>query len=490
LLKTTLFLLLGMVLVAGTVEAQAEDIPSGLIYDATRSTLTFGEVAAYTAPVIWFSPDEPLLRHREDGYFQLPMPLPFEEPTDRAVVYFRITKVIGAPGAKESEFWATAARKEDWTLHLDKVSQITMHFFFYYPAEAGVGAHPHDYETNEFELSVEHEGGRQQIYVEKVIAHAHGVQWYFNTLAVREKHEDAVFPMTILVEEGKHGNCTDRNGDGYYSPGYDVNKRVNDAWGVKDIMGAGMVVTPNYNSWMTKVRSEESRIAPPLPEDSPWYGHFTDDYSHGKANERQYTLRPVPDIRGVDFSSIENGNTLEHFIEDKGYPDWPDANETDAFETLRREMFDEGFLSSYGYGYRYDGIDALTVTCPLFLTRNFEAPVIGGWFVNRLYMNLGLFKSDFKVWGHQITYTPSASRWLDLYVGAGYEVRDVGNDVNKTRFVYEAGNKFRANVMHSPLKFLRYLGSDFWGVRLGVRAAGYPGIDDLSFIVEVGAGVW
>ncbi|MCP5016065.1 MAG: hypothetical protein GY938_12460, partial [Ketobacter sp.] len=38
-------------------------------------------------------------------------------------------------------------------------------------------------------------------------------------------------------------------------------------------------------------------------------------------------------------------------------------------------------------------------------------------------------------------------------------------------FVYEAGIKVRGNVKYSPLKFLGVL-TDFWGVRLGVKARG------------------
>ena len=114
----------------------------------------------------------------------------------------------------------------------------------------------------------------------------------------------------------------------------------------------------------------------------------------------------------------------------------------------------------------------------------------GGWLVQRVYFNLGLIDGDFKVWGHQFTYTPSASRWIDWYVGMGYQVRDIGGDVNRTKFTYEAGNKFRANVSHSPFKFLRYLGSDFWGLRLGFQAIGFAEITTLGFVVEVGAGVW
>ncbi len=58
--------------------------------------------------------------------------------------------------------------------------------------------------------------------VSKVIAKAHGVLWFDNSLVI-DKYTR--FPITLLAEEGKHASCTDKNGDGYYTPGYDVNRQ-------------------------------------------------------------------------------------------------------------------------------------------------------------------------------------------------------------------------------------------------------------------------
>ena len=480
---------------AQTIKPGDREYPAGLVWYGTEFKLTFERVAAYCAPFIWFSPDEPLLHYDENGYFQLPMPLPFEDPTDRAVVYFRITKVVAEEGVELKDLWEeTGDSKSDWVMNLEQVKQITMHFFFYYDEETGVGAHPHDFETLEINVQVlNRDDGDEELFglqVKEVIGHAHGVPWYFNKLSVYEDTKDAIFPITVLVEEGKHGNCTDRNGDGFYSPGYDVNRRANDAWGVKDILRAGVVLTPNYETWMTKIRFPQSRIAPPLPEDSPWYEMFESHFYFSEHNRRQYTLRPTPDVREVDFSDIDHGDNLKHFIESKGYPDWPEAEHVNPFELVNKEMFDESFLGSYGYGVRYDGEVSLAISLPLLLTRNFEAPLIGGWFVNRLYINAGILDDSFKVFGYQFTYTPSASRWMDPYFAGGFEIRDGDNVDRSTEFVYEGGTKFRAFIGQSPLRFLRKLGSDFWGARVGVKATGFPEIESLNFVIEVGAGVW
>ena len=100
----------------------------------------------------------------------------------------------------------------------------------------------------------------------RVTAEAHGLRWFYNVV---ETDRYTRFPMHLLVEEGKHGMCTDKNSDGYYTPGFDVNKRINDAWGLRDIIRGGALFTGDYKAWMSKVRRPEHRVFPPLPEDSP-----------------------------------------------------------------------------------------------------------------------------------------------------------------------------------------------------------------------------
>ena len=42
-----------------------------------------------------------------------------------------------------------------------------------------------------------------------------------------------------------------------------MNRQVNDAWGVRDIMGAGVMLSSAYNPEMTKPRTYEFRVFPP-----------------------------------------------------------------------------------------------------------------------------------------------------------------------------------------------------------------------------------
>ena len=60
---------------------------------------------------------------------------------------------------------------------------------------------------------------------------------------------------------------------------------------------------------------------------------------------------------------------------------------------------------------------------------------------------------------------------------------------SRTNFVFETGVKIRTTVSTSFLRFLNPV-TDFWGVRLGIKNRGFMKIDQLTYILEIGAGVW
>ena len=77
---------------------------------------------------------------------------------------------------------------------------------------------------------------------------------------------------------------------------------------------------------------------------------------------------------------------------------------------------------------------------------------------------------------------------MDVYFSAG--IRDEKHaSGSRTGFETELGVKFRANVAHSPLKFMSKL-TDFWGVRGGFRYVGFREFSQLGYVIEIGAGVW
>lgn len=181
-------------------------------------SMTFGELAAHAAPMLWFSPDEPLLRNPGDeDPITVPTSLPFQTRSSTAVVYYRVRTVI--QGGEDPAVDPKAPRASDTVVDLDRVSAINLDYFFYYPSEEGFGGHVHDVESVEVKLAVFRQGNcvpcRYGISIRVVNAKAHGLLWYDNTLVT---DTDTRFPVTILVEEGKHASCTDKNGDATTHP--------------------------------------------------------------------------------------------------------------------------------------------------------------------------------------------------------------------------------------------------------------------------------
>ena len=293
---------------------------------------------------------------------------------------------------------------------------------------------------------------------------AHGVLWYDNTL---ESDADTRSPLHIMVEEAKHASCPDKNGDGMYTPGYDVNTRINDAWGVRDIIRSGGLFAASWQSWMAKIRWPRHRVFPPLPEDSPRRG---EQYTAGgyTGDNAVYELRPFPTAEKAD-------DHLAPFITGKGYPDWPDVDEVDTLEKFGDWMSDDSWVKSFSLALRIDGNLGISFMFPFFVFKNFEEPMGGGYILHRVYLT----GDKLDEWGYTAVYTPSASRWVDFYTGLGFENRvDInpdGTSDSRYDFLYETGLKFRVNIMHTPLKLGRHLGTDFWGVPLRRPFSGRDG---------------
>ena len=67
---------------------------TGLVWQGPRRYLTFKEIASYCAPILWFSPDEPLLHGISGKDILQPEAFPFEDQADSPVGYYRIRTVI------------------------------------------------------------------------------------------------------------------------------------------------------------------------------------------------------------------------------------------------------------------------------------------------------------------------------------------------------------------------------------------------------------
>lgn len=459
------------------------DIP-GLVWVGDSAKITLHELATYAAPVFWFSPDEPLLQRRSGKAIRIPEPLPFEKPANAPVVYYQVNTILVRVGADGPAYHASEGSKDNAIIDLDNTSGIDLKYICYFSREVGLGSHLHDVEPAEFNITVirrdECVSCRYLLQIERVVAEAHGLHWYFNILDVNEY---TTLPIHLLVEEGKHALCTDKNGDGYYTPGFDVSERFNDAWGVRDVIRSGTLFTGGYQAWMAKVRHPRHRIFPPLPADSP----LRDDLLEGgtySPNNAIYELRPFPpSSEAIDLP------LLRLKMAEKEKKNWPVEHVHTDLKRFERWLQATSFLKSISVAFRADGEYGVSFVFPLLLFKNVEEPMAGGFLVNRIYLRDRRLR-DF---GWMLMYTPSASRWFDGYFAAGVEWNrfDVieGFERVERHFVQETGVKFRVNITKSPLKFLGAL-TEFWGLRAGIKNKGFYRIDELVYVLELGAGTW
>jgi hypothetical protein len=457
-----------------------------IVWSGKNPRMTIDQLAAYCGPILWFSPDEPLLGGPEISKICIPEPLPFEESAMTPVVYYRIRTILIREDADGRACIAHPTNKNISLIDLHQVIGIEMDYFFYYHAEEGLGSHEHDIESVKLTAQVWRRDdcfdNRYNLVVTRVVGKAHGVHWYDNILEVDEQ---AKFPIHILIEEGKHASCPDKNGDGYFTPGYDVNKRVNDAWGVRDVMRTGTLFTSSYQSWMTKMRRDEHRVFPPLPDDSPLRERYCENGVYAPSNAI-YSLRPFP---SAEYAALD----LRPFIAGKGDPNWPKEKPYTDLTRLQRWLADAGsFVKSLSVAFRADGDLGISIIFPLFVVKHLQEPFGGGWIVNRLYFK----DTDMRDFAWTVLYTKSASRWMEGYVSGGFEWDEEWEDITlpetfeSTRnFVLETGVKFRANLAYTPLRFLNKI-TDFWGLRVGIKNTGFVNIDKFSYVIEIGAGSW
>jgi hypothetical protein len=455
----------------------------GAAWYGSDTRMTIDELAAYCAPVLWFSPNEPLLKDKSGRDITLPEPFPFEENSGSPVTYYRIRKILVREDADGEVFLRSADERGKAVIDLRQVGGIELDYFFYYSEESGFSAHKHDVESVQMKLAVwrrpECPDCPYTLLIQRILGKAHGILWYDNTLKV---DQFTTFPAHILVEEAKHASCPDKNADGLYTPGYDVSERVNDAWGVRDIIGSGTMFTSQFYAWMAKTRRLEHQVFPPLPENSPFREKLSEDGVFAPDNA-VYELRPFPTADRAEPK-------LKPFISDKGDPNWPELEYNTDLKRYTKWIGDESFAKSFAVAFRYDGDPGVSFAFPLFIFKNYQDPVGGGWLVNRIYL-----KDDYlRDFAWTLLYTTSASRWIDGYLSFGWEWDEEkapdGSKVRDNYFVSETGFKFRANIGHTPLGFMKKLGTDFWGFRFGLQFKDIWEFTEIGYIIEIGAGSW
>ncbi len=482
------------------------DLP-GIVWWGTERYMPLERFASYSAPVFWHSPDEPEMEGRSGAELMVPEVFPFEE-ADGPVVYYQLKELRTREGNAATIYARDDQDRERSLIDLEEGALALLEYYAYYSDEAGLGAHTHDIEPVEFRIVVLRSDGdyaeenglldrcserNYLMAVTRVTGKAHGIEWFWNIVVV---DGDTKFPMYMFVEEGKHALATDKNSDGYFTPTYDVNVRVNDAWGVRDIIRSGGLFMGGYDTWMTKVRKPEHRVFPPLPDDSPLLPEGLERQPMYEGGNAVYDLRALP--HGEEFqawdrvqASEPDFHALYPFVKDKEVPDWPDVYEVSDVKAVAQvdDWLKSGTakkslsIAAYGDG---SGV-GFSWVFPFFIVKNLTIPMSGGYLLHRMYLK-GPSLGDF---GWMLLYANSASRWVDTYFSAGVEwyteTDDAGLDDNRTDFVLETGLKFRGQIGSTPLKFLSFF-TDFWGFRMGIKNYGFADIDRLTYVLEVGAG--
>jgi len=244
-------------------------------------------------------------------------------------------------------------------------------------------------------------------------------------------------------------------------------------------MRTGALFSGGFESWFAKVREPRHRVFPPLPEDSPVWEDFVEN--RGEVSEyAEYSVRPWP---AVEAALALNDPSILRFV-DKGHHQWPEVVEDTGLRDLEKWVDTETFAKSLSIAFRIDNDFGFSFVFPLFIFKNFNDPVTGGWLVNRIYLK----DEGLRDFGWNIMYTTSASRWIDSYFSAGIEWDNDGTTVEND-LITEAGLKFRFNVAHSPVSFMSKL-TDFWGVRAGIRYKRFKHFNDFGYVIEIGAGTF
>jgi len=187
----------------------------GVVWWGTEAQMPVSQVAAYLAPIFWFSPDEPSLKETSGPDIRMPEPFPVEPVSDRPVVYYQIDRLFTRPDAQGPAVVRSPDGPGQSILELRNVAVFMLSYFAYFGTEEGLGAHPHDIEPAEFRVTIiPHTwsgfatwipGGAQcarSTYimgVTRVSAKAHGLVWFWNVL---DSDKYARFPCISWWKRG------------------------------------------------------------------------------------------------------------------------------------------------------------------------------------------------------------------------------------------------------------------------------------------------
>jgi hypothetical protein len=500
---------LALLCTIGGVVSAADDIPipggplemGGVIWKGPEDSLPQQLIAERAAPILWFSPDEPLLF---ESVRPFPSRLPCDQQTTEPVVYFRIARAIGR-GKDES-----LAGPLD-PIPLAKVRSLDLVYYFYYLKDIGGGCHVNDLESALFRIQVEDEGPFV-LRITQVMGAAHGHLLYSNELDLRRGSagRDASLPITLLIEEGKHATCPDRNADGRYTPGYDVNRLATDAWGIRDVFGTGLVGRSSYEASMTKTRAPAGRLGPRTQRPALW---AQSERSGLGPPDADYLLRPVPADCGryrdeakapgerCRRMSLANKMRDEHFGEP---PELGTASLWSKVGAVLKQI-PKSFSVRAQEGFRYLGYSViLPISADLPLFGGYvgikasgmvveRRPKVDNWrslsarerqqiFEDRT-QERGWFRAYPATVDYTFTYTPSRARRVDWYGSAGVSATLSFDDLRFSgwRPTLEGGLQLRQQVEAIKVPFFvlsvgaQWRDARGWSSVVEIRLGAYSG---------------
>ena len=401
-------------------------------------------------------------------------------------------------------------------LRPEKLAEITLRYFAYYASDVASRGHEHDLEVVDVVLRIDRVTTEELrppcfvVRVARIVGAAHGSDWYSNVLDLEDGGEELVLPPHVLVEEGKHASAPDRNADGWFTPGYDATRRVNDAWGVRDAFRNNIVQAWRYDATNAKDRCSRPRMAATqerLTQLLQWGAGMGEFERVGSRCLLQFRAEQLEDIfrvyrleeAGVGPSGAycEGGRVRDLVYSQRnlhGYlGKWNFCGRVAVSRPTRWGQFRNWLIrptpgasnaqrlwGEWSPGYKFVGGDAgghFMSFVPLRWSR--EVDWLGGWMLPRIGIQSGMAGSlDF-------VYTPSASRMVEVYavlVGIDWRLERGRSGVNEWRF--RRSHEFGFKV-HIPV--LNRVG----GIRLGAGVRGRVGTDfALVPVGEIGIGGW
>ena len=452
-------LAIAMAFVAFATPVGAQEPPPtiGTIWQG-KTSFGLSEVASLAAPILWFSSDEPLLKTGERA---IPQPHPCDGPANGAIIYYQVVRIelrgrdkVGLPPQNDPFF-------------VDRVKSFTIRYHLYFRGQFGNTEQMHDLEAIDMDIAIDPlpEGGHR-VRVTRVAGLMRGTEWNANELQVESSTK---LPITVLIEEGTHAAGPDRNADGLFTPGHDINRRVRDAQGVRDV-DAGTRLAGGFDASMFKQRQRGTRLFPPQVPRFGADGAALTTTVDAAGDLGRYELRAATAVPACATQPPE-GRRLRTLMRDQrfGSDDEPDQ---------------------YGRRWVHDLLSPLSGTNPLITNVSFRrdrmvggAVTFRGWDVGQGYLLPRItFTRDADV-GFEALFTPTATRFLNWYVSGG-----IGNERDEWKFVAEGG--FKVNVRVTGFLKTATLNSEFAGLRFGIRTGGFDNIAPIRFIVEIGVGGW